>query len=363
MGVISGLFVLQRFATKLALKQPLGLDDLFVGLSMALAIPCIAINSHGMVPNGMGLDIWTVTPDQITNFGLNFYIMTILYFMLQTFLKQALICFFLRIFPTKGVRRSLYATTVFNWLYGLIYIFLTIFQCRPINLFWTKWQHKEDYAGSCLNINYMTWSSGGFTIALDLWILSIPLSQLKKMNLDWKKKVGVGVMFSVGLFVTIVSILRLNATIKLRAQTGANNATWEYLEFDLWSTIEINIGIVCACLPTFRLLLVRTFPKLRGSSARKYYQQDGSGFQKVTPSGSASDSYPLGKVSQGDKTPYRSRVDPVGITCDRTYEVEFNQRDNDETQLFYMKDLDRDLASTNVGVKDKKSILKVFTKE
>lgn len=198
MGILAGLFVAQRFASKFFLKIPFGLDDLFIGLSMLIVIPCIAINAHGLVPSGLGRDIWTVQPDQITNFGLYFYIMTLLYFTMQTFLKLAMIFFFLRIFPTRGVRRALWATVVFNCLYGLVYIFLTVFQCRPINLFWNRWQHKED-AGTCLNINYMTWSSGAFTIALDIWILSIPLSQLKKMNLDWKKKIGVGIMFSVGL--------------------------------------------------------------------------------------------------------------------------------------------------------------------
>ncbi|RFN46279.1 hypothetical protein FIE12Z_9476 [Fusarium flagelliforme] len=324
MGILSGLFVAQRFATKFFLKLPFGLDDLFIGLSMLIVIPCIAINAHGLVPSGLGRDIWTIQPDQITNFGLYFYIMTILYFTMQTFLKLAMIFFFLRIFPTRGVRRALWATAVFNCLYGLVYIFLTVFQCRPINLFW---------------------NSGAFTIALDAWILSIPLSQLKKMNVDWKKKIGVGIMFSVGTFVTIVSILRLRATIKFSAGSGANNATWEYLEFDLWSTIEIATGVVCACLPSLRVLLVRIFPMLGGSSARNYYQHDSNSFNKGRPGRSRSFAIPLGSNSEADKTAPRTRIDPVGITRDRTYEVEFGQRDHDETELVHMKDLDNDLRS------------------
>lgn len=49
---------------------------------------------------------------------------------------------------------------------------------------------------------------------------------------------------------------------------------------------------------------------------------------------------PLDSSSEADKTAPRTRIEPVGITRDRTYEVEFGQRDNDETELFYMKDLD-----------------------
>jgi hypothetical protein len=198
MGTISGIFVLQRFATKLFYKLPFGLDDLFIGLSMLFAIPCIAINSYGLIPNGMGRDIWTVKPEQITNFGHNFYFMAIFYFTLQTFLKLAMIFFYLRIFPTRGVRKTLWATVVFNCVFGLTFILITIFQCRPISFFWTKWEHSDTHQGTCLDINAITWSSASVNIALDAWILSIPLSQLRSMNLDWRKKIGVGIMFSVG---------------------------------------------------------------------------------------------------------------------------------------------------------------------
>ncbi|WXC49335.1 hypothetical protein QX201_009018 [Fusarium graminearum] len=345
LGTTSGIFVLQRFATKLFYKLPWGLDDLFIGLSMLMAIPCMVINSYGLTPNGMGRDIWTVTPEQVTNFGRNFYMMAMFYFTLQTFLKLAMVFFYLRIFPTRGVRRALWATVVFNCVFGASFILIAAFQCQPISYFWTKWEHKADNMGTCLDINAITWSSGSINIALDVWILSIPLSQLKKMNLDWRKKIGVGIMFSVGIFVTIVSILRLSATIKMRAGVGANNATWEYTEFDQWSTIEVNVGIICACMPSLRVLLVRLFPTMLGNSTQQQYYKYGSNAyggpsKPGTKNRSRSRSQPLGTTSQVDKTAYRSHVDPIGITCDRTYEVEFGHKDNDETELFHMKDME-----------------------
>lgn len=36
------------------------------------------------------------------------------------------------------------------------------------------------------------------SIALDLWILAIPLWQLRSLKMHWKKKVGVALMFCVG---------------------------------------------------------------------------------------------------------------------------------------------------------------------
>lgn len=41
--------------------------------------------------------------------------------------------------------------------------------------------------------------------------------------------------------------------------------TTEYYDVALWSTIEINVGIVGVSLPTLRLILVRISPRVFGS--------------------------------------------------------------------------------------------------
>ncbi|KAF5626076.1 integral membrane protein PTH11 [Fusarium sp. NRRL 52700] len=340
MAIITGIFIIQRFGTKLYWKLPLGLDDLFIALTMCVAIPSIVINSRGLAPNGMGRDIWTVTPDQITQFGMFFYTMAILYFSLQTFLKLSMLFFYLRIFPTQNVRRLLWGTVAFTVLFGLVFIFVAVFQCRPINYFWLKWDGQHE--GKCADINAVTWSNAAINIALDFWILAIPLSQLKSLNLDWRKKIGVGMMFSVGIFVTIMSILRLHATVQAGVKT--TNATWEYLAVSKWSTIEGNVGIICACMPSLRILLVRLFPKILGTSQR--YYNYGSRSNKQTPGNTHNRSIPLGTnaTSQADRS--QRRVDPVGIECHRTYEVEYG--DNDETYLVHMKDMDHKSARSEV---------------
>jgi hypothetical protein len=42
------------------------------------------------------------------------------------------------------------------------------------------------------------WANAATSIALDIWMIGLPMSQVLKLNLHWKKKVGVGMMFSVG---------------------------------------------------------------------------------------------------------------------------------------------------------------------
>lgn len=195
--IISAIFVIQRFGYKLYARLDLGLDDWFTLGVLVFGIPSTIINARYLPANGMGQDIWTLTPEQITSFGRFFYVQEIIYFSAVWLAKLALLFFYLRIFPSNQVRRVIWGTVVFNLLFGCAFSLVAIFQCRPVQYFWVMWD--KEHQGTCININAMSWSNAIISIALDLWMLCIPLWQLRSLKLGWKKKLGVGLMFSVGL--------------------------------------------------------------------------------------------------------------------------------------------------------------------
>ncbi|KAL6399500.1 hypothetical protein AUP68_18048 [Ilyonectria robusta] len=330
-GIISGVIVVIRFAFKIWQHLELGLDDWFTLITIIAGIPSSVLTVHGTVANGLGRDIWTLSDTNITNFGMYFYIMAALYFLQVTLLKLALLFFYLRIFPARPIRRTLWGTVIFNCLFGTVFVIISVFQCRPVTYFWTKWD--GEHTGHCMDINSIAWSNSGISIALDVWMLAIPLSQLKALNLDWRKKIGVGIMFCVGAFVTVVSILRLRSLITF--DSHSQNPTWEFLEVSKWSTIEINVGIICTCMPTLRLILVRIFPKVLGTTQRYYanYASKGSRGQSRSRQAGAS------VTSNAEHSQHR--VDQRGITCHKTYVVEYGEN-NDEIQLVIMRDSERD---------------------
>lgn len=43
------------------------------------------------------------------------------------------------------------------------------------------------------------------------------------------------------------------------------NPTLDYLSLGLWSIIEIDVGVICACMPGMSTLLRRTLPRLFGT--------------------------------------------------------------------------------------------------
>ena len=64
--------------------------------------------------------------------------------------------------------------------------------------------------------------------------------------------------------ITIISILRMQSLVYF---AKSSNPTWDQWPIALWSTIEINVGVICTCLPSIRLILVRLFPGVLDSNA------------------------------------------------------------------------------------------------
>jgi hypothetical protein len=190
------VFVIMRLGYKLFANMPFGMDDWFVAASAVATLPSIFLNIYGTTANGLGKDIWTLSPENITNSMKYFWVLIILYFMETALTKLSIICFYLRIFTATRIQRILWATFIVTGAWGAVFVIVAIFQCRPISLFWTHWDGLHQ--GHCADANAIGWSNAGMNIAFDLWILAIPLSQLPRLKLHWKKKAGVAVMFCLG---------------------------------------------------------------------------------------------------------------------------------------------------------------------
>lgn len=197
-GVISAAIFLARLFFKLVLaRTDFWADDWLIVIAFFSAVPSTVMNSRGLVANGLGRDIWTLMPDTITRFAKYFYVMEIMYFTHLPLLKASMLLFYLRVFPYAQTRRLLWGTLVVNGVAGVVFLFVVIFQCTPVSLYWTKF-FDASATGKCLNLNAITWSNAAFNIVLDLWMLAIPLSQLHKLRLHWKRKLGIALMFFVG---------------------------------------------------------------------------------------------------------------------------------------------------------------------
>ncbi|KAL2128225.1 hypothetical protein VTI74DRAFT_9469 [Chaetomium olivicolor] len=190
-----------------------------------------------------------------------FFADMLLYAVSRFFFCTSILLFYLRVFSPKAddiFRRLLIGSMVLNSVGSFAFIMAIIFQCRPLPYFWLEWEALHD--GYCGNYNITVWVAATAGIVFDIWMLALPLSQLMALSLPWRKKLVGGLMFFSGVGVMIVNLVRLKTISEF---TRMVNPT---IQICLWSGIELDVNVICPCLPSFRLLLQRLLPRLMGSS-------------------------------------------------------------------------------------------------
>jgi hypothetical protein len=148
------------------------------------------------IPSGLGREVWAVPFAKITAFVRSVYALEILYFLQIVLVKATLLFFFLRIFPNQVTRRLIRYTLVFNTLYGVIFTIIAIVPCQPVSYYWTNW--SEETKGRCVDINALVWANAGISVVLDVWMLVIPLYEVFRLQMTWRKRISVALMFFVG---------------------------------------------------------------------------------------------------------------------------------------------------------------------
>lgn len=61
-------------------------------------------------------------------------------------------------------------------------------------------------------------------------------------------------MFALGTFIAVVSLVRLIIFLQIPIGTSGD-VTYNFREIIIWSIVEINIGLTCACLPSLKPVL------------------------------------------------------------------------------------------------------------
>lgn len=167
---------------------------------MAVGIAGVPLEIFGIIDHGAGMDVWGLDRHTLVAFQQYFYAQQIVYVVLMLLLKLTIVFFYLNVFFGRGVRAMLWGAVIFHVATAVTFASVIIFQCQPVNYHWGKFNHIHDdsVVGHCADGNAAGWANSAISVASDLFLLAIPLSQLHGMKLHWKKKLGAAVMFIAG---------------------------------------------------------------------------------------------------------------------------------------------------------------------
>lgn len=158
------------------------------------------------------------------------------------------------------------------------------------------------WSGGPDKLTHVCLVTSGFNIITDVWILCLPIKTLSSINRPKEEKITLIGIFTIGMLATIMSIVRLHS---IYIYTLAEDPFRDGIKVNLWSIIEVNIGIVCASVPALKPIFTPT--KLREArssnnkhSGYKFHSSDRSG--RHPPRSAKSDeelctTYELGEAS------------------------------------------------------------------
>ncbi|CZR63695.1 uncharacterized protein PAC_13592 [Phialocephala subalpina] len=257
LGIVAFALVNLRLYSRWTLGGTWNADD-WIMVVVDASLPPFMVLGCLAAGKGFGLNIYDVRTNDLVTALEVFFFGEIGYVTILGLCKISVLLFYLRIFPYFKCRFACYLLLVWVVVGTVSYQFLVLFQCLPISYNWEGWKTDLGHPDRCLDLNALGYSSAGINIAQDLVILFIPIPWLIGLNTSPRKKIQILLMFGVGIFVCICSIIRLTTLPSFKA---TRNPTWEFTDPVYWTAIEVYVSIIIPSLPAIRSLLSHHFPR------------------------------------------------------------------------------------------------------
>ncbi|KAI9686107.1 MAG: hypothetical protein M1820_010696 [Bogoriella megaspora] len=275
--VLDTFFVGLRFLARYFQKAPLGWDDFLIPISL-INLLAMGIDSLLALRWAVGYHIERVLktmPDQIANWGKNsFYAIPILYATAVAWPKLSILLLYLRIFTYKWPRICCWTIAAIIIITAIGNVFGIALQCFPVEKAW-----NPTLPGHCNNIQAHLIYGSLPNIVTDVAMLLLPIPLVWKLQTSTHVKIGLLATFMVGGAGLITSVIRF---AEFFLNQYASDGTWFATPLYIWVIVEASIYHMCACLLTFRPIVVRIIYSPSVSSVYSW-------LKKRTPYGSTSE--------------------------------------------------------------------------
>ncbi|KAF4835455.1 hypothetical protein CGCSCA4_v012628 [Colletotrichum siamense] len=226
-------------------------------------------------------------------------------------IKTAILLDWCRIFTAGDRRKSVFwwccmGVVGFQCLWGILCIILLNMQCTPHNAIW------EFYVSSkCFALPKVMLTSASVQVATDIVMVLLPQRIIWGLQMNLQRKIGISIIFGVGILASIAACFRLDHTI---AFAQAADTMYFIGPLLFWACAEMTCG--------FFILSVPCLPKIIRESGlpRKVKSALGISVKTTNPSDQKSSDYATVSTPQRSKSGlhadsyYKMRDDGVFMT-------------------------------------------------
>ncbi|KAH7066270.1 hypothetical protein BKA63DRAFT_158866 [Paraphoma chrysanthemicola] len=262
--VIATIFIALRLYTRHYIIRNIGWDDVLTVVNLITLI-----GYAGCISVGINYGVGRKTVD-IVRLDLN-YSKAIMWEAIGQGIcimgiaasKGSVAIFLLRIVLKKWHIALLWFCIASTTVLCIITTTLLFVQCKPTAFLWDQ----SIEGGYCwLNFTEVGLTMGAWSAAMDFVLAILPWHVVMGLNMKRKEKITIACGLSLGVFAGACSIVR---TIELKSLASMENYVYDTASMLLWSSSEVCLTIVCACIPVLRPLYVRIAYGSRGDSSNQ----------------------------------------------------------------------------------------------
>ncbi|KAJ6436976.1 L-fucose permease [Purpureocillium lavendulum] len=272
--VLASILVGARITCRYFVVRNVTWDDKVMVLAWVVAF-FLSFTIDLGVANGLGKHDRDISRDAWTTLRSCEYVFSILYNPALAATKTSILILYLRLAKRTQVvlRYASWATLVIVNVAGAVLTLMNVFQCSPLR---AAWAVDVDEGAVCIPLLTEFICSAPVNILTDLAILALPIPILTRLHLPRRQKTILVSTFALGIFVTVVDVVRiyyLQKAIGDVANSGSlarpgpefgvqSGFAWNASLSIMWSAVEVNIGMACACVPTIKPLVIKLLPHM-----------------------------------------------------------------------------------------------------
>ncbi|CAG8974562.1 hypothetical protein HYALB_00004358 [Hymenoscyphus albidus] len=161
-------------------------------------------------------------------------------------LKVAILLEWTRIFSPHGISRRFsricYTLLVINVCFYTASVIASALSCRPYKRIWDKL-----VPGTCINTMILDVTSSAINVLSNIIILLLPQHIIWRLQMTLKRKIGVALVFGVGIICVASALGRLVATVEY---FQSPDVSYHVSAVGIWCLSEMTCLLIVCCCPT-----------------------------------------------------------------------------------------------------------------
>ncbi|KUI72102.1 hypothetical protein VM1G_08049 [Cytospora mali] len=238
------LAVIARFYSRSLQRKPISVDDYLIIAGLVFTIATVGVGYALILNGGVGMHMADATTEQ-TVMALKLFVAAPLMWATSTVLiKLSILFFYISIFTMSNIRTAVYILITLVIALFTAVILESFLLCRPFAFTWDK----TIPGGVCGSSTEAYLAIAIVNLVIDLAVVFLPMPILWRLQMPFAKKLAISAILALGLLICGLTAARIKSVVEL----DSLDFTYTVVPDLIFGALEVELGIVNACLPIMR---------------------------------------------------------------------------------------------------------------